>query len=83
MVAVVIVAAPAVAVTAFASTVHIHNHRGVVASQIGGGVFLGFLVTGIVDVVLIFKAVELDAILRDIFQLTTVALRDERNFTKR
>jgi hypothetical protein len=74
---VLLLAAPAAAVTvmvtAFASTVHIHNHRGVV---LGRGGMVGFpilLATGLVNG---FRD-------RVLFQLTTVALRDERNFSKR
>ena len=69
MVAVVIVAAPAPAVTAFASTFHIHNHRGVLFGRDGMGAFAAEAAR-----IFVGKTVELNsillrdiAILRDIF----------------
>ena len=77
LLALVIFGGPAAAVTAivtaFASTVHIHNHRGVF---LGRGGMVGFP---------ILLATGVDGRGRGRhghgFSSTTVALRDERNFT--
>ena len=77
-IAIVPAAAVTAIVTAFASTVHIHNHRGVF---LGRGGMVGFpilLATGvdIIDGRLVLRG-------RGRGLSTTVALRDERNFRKR
>ena len=76
--AIVPAAAVTAIVTAFASTVHIHNHRGVF---LGRGGMVGFpilLATGVdgTDGRLVLRG-------RGRGLSTTVALRDERNFRKR
>ena len=82
LLALVIFGGPAAAVTAivtaFASTVHIHNHRGVF---LGRGGMVGFpilLATGVdgTDGRLVLRG-------RGRGLSTTIALRDERNFRKR